>query len=84
MNHSYVIAQHVAHTFKPKFAEFLLPYNFAVGIPNGGATIINAIQLGIEKYITNNEKEGQLPTRAAVFFDLSNMFNNISRVNSLM
>ena len=55
-------------------------YNFAVGIPNGGITIINAIQLGIEKYITSREKEGQLPTRAAVFFGLSNMFNNISRV----
>ena len=26
------------------------------------------------------ENAGQLPTRAAVFFDLSNMFNNISRV----
>lgn len=76
-----LIARHVAQTFKSKkFAEFLLPYNFAVGIPNGGVTIINAIQLGIEKYITNREKDDQLPTRAAVFLDLSNMFNNISWV----
>ena len=74
-----IIARHVAQTFKSKFAEYLLPYNFAVGIPNGGVTIINAIQLGIEKYITNRETVGQLPTRAAVFFDLLNMFNNISR-----
>ena len=75
-----LIARHVAQTFKSKFAEFLLPYNFAVGIPNGGVTIINAIQLGIEKYITNREKDDQLLTRAAVFLDLLNMFNNISRV----
>jgi hypothetical protein len=78
-----IIARHVAQHFKPKFAEFLLPFNFAVGIPQGSATVINAIQLGIEKYISNNEQQGLPPTRAAVFFDLSNMFNNISRVEFL-
>jgi hypothetical protein len=45
--------------------------------------IIIIIQLGIEKYISNNEQQGLPPTRAAVFFDLSNMFNNISRVEFL-
>ena len=78
-----IIARHVAQHYKAKFAEFLLPFNFAVGIPQGSATVINAIQLGIEKYISNNEQQGLPPTRAAVFFDLSNMFNNISRVEFL-
>ena len=78
-----IIAWHVAQYFKPKFAEYLLPYNFAVGIPQGSATIINAIQFAIEKYISNNEQQGLPPTRAAVFFDLSNMFNNISCVEFL-
>jgi len=50
-----IIARHVAQYFKPKFAEYLLPYNFAVGIPQGSATVINAIQFAIEKYISNNE-----------------------------
>ena len=35
-----IIARYVAQTFKSKFAEYLLPYNYAVGIPNGGVTII--------------------------------------------
>ena len=74
-----LMARHVAQTFKAKFAEFLLPYNFAVGIPNGGETIINAIHLSIEKFITNKEANQGTPTRAAVFFDLKNMFNSISR-----
>jgi hypothetical protein len=79
-----IIAHQVAKYFKPKFAEYLLHYNFAVGIPHGGATIVNAIQLAVKKYITNNEKQGLPPTCAAVFFDLSNnMFNNISRVEFL-
>ena len=62
---------------------YLITYNFAVGIPKGSATIINAIQFAIEKYISNNEQQGLPPTRAAVFFDLSNMFNNISCVEFL-
>jgi len=56
-----IIARHVAQYFKPKFADYLLPFNFAVGIPHGSATVINAIQLGIEKYISNNNNKDYPP-----------------------
>jgi hypothetical protein len=75
-----LMARHVAQTFKAKFAEFLLPYNFAVGIANGSDIIINTMHLTIEKYITNYELNNKTPTRAAVFFDIKNMFNSISRI----
>jgi hypothetical protein len=74
-----IIARHIAQVFKVKFAEYLLPYNYAVGIPNGSDTIINSIHLAIEKYITNRQSAGLPPTRAAIFLDLTNMFNSISR-----
>ena len=35
--------------------------------------------MGIEKHITGPQNRNELPTRAAVFPDLKNMFNNISR-----
>jgi hypothetical protein len=73
------IARHIAQVFKAKFAEHLLPYNFAVGVPNGSDIIINTTHLAIEKYITNKQAAGILPTRAAPFLDLTNMFNLISR-----
>jgi hypothetical protein len=74
-----LIASHVAHTFRGKFAHHLLPYNWAVGSPNGNDFIVKAMQLKIEKYISTPESQGHLPTRAAVFFDLTNQFNSVSR-----
>jgi hypothetical protein len=74
-----LIASHVAHTFRGKFAHHLLPYNWAVGAPNGNDFIVKAMQLKIEKYISTPESQGHLPTRAAVFFDLTNQFNSVSR-----
>jgi len=41
--------------------------------------IIKAMQLSIERHIINRQKESKLPTRAAVFVDLTNMFNLVSR-----
>ena len=46
-----LIASRVAHTLRDKFASHLLPYNYAVGIPNGSDFIVKAMQLSIEKFI---------------------------------
>jgi hypothetical protein len=40
---------------------------------------VKAMQLEIEKYIDNPQQSGRLPTRAAIFFDLTNQFNSVSR-----
>ena len=62
-----------------KFASHLLPYNYAVGIPNGSDFGVKAMQLSIEKFIQTPQQTNTLPSRAAVFFDLTNQFNNVSR-----
>jgi len=49
-----LIASRVAHTLRDKFASHLLPYNYAVGIPNGSDFIVKAMQLSIEKFILNS------------------------------
>jgi len=74
-----IIATHIARTLKSKFASHLFPYNFAVGIDNGATFGIKAMQLAVEKYIDLPQRTGTLPTRAAVFFDLTNQFNSVSR-----
>jgi hypothetical protein len=65
-----LIASHVAHTFREKFARHMLPFNYAVGTPNGTNFIINTMQLEVEKYITLPQSRNTLPSRAGVFFDL--------------
>ena len=40
---------------------------------------IKAMQLSIERYISGPQDRGDDPSRIAVFLDLKNMFNNISR-----
>ena len=47
-----LIASHFAHTFRKKFAHHMLPFNYAVGTPNGSNFIINTMQLQVEKYIS--------------------------------
>ena len=67
------------HQYRSKFAEYLLPFNYAIGV-NGGIDIItNTMRLGVEKYITNLENSGRFPSRALVSLDIRNMFNAISR-----
>ena len=41
--------------------------------------IIMAMQLSIEKYIIIPQSKDQAPSRAAVFLNLKNMFNLVSR-----
>jgi hypothetical protein len=74
-----IMATHVANTWKDKFALHLLPYNYAVGIPNGMDFIIKSMQLSIEKFIDTPQQQQLTPSRAAIFVDLSNMFNSVSR-----
>jgi hypothetical protein len=74
-----LIASHVAHTLRDKFASHLLPYNYAVGIPNGSDFVVKAMQLSIEQFIQTPQRTNTLPSRAAVFFDLTNQFNSVSR-----
>jgi hypothetical protein len=41
--------------------------------------IVKSMQLSIEKFIKSKQDANTLPTRAAVFIDLTNMFNSVSR-----
>lgn len=74
-----LIGSHIAGYYQKRFAMTLLPHNFAVGVQGGADFIIKAMQLSVEKYIINPQARGTTPTRAAVLFDLSNMFNEVSR-----
>ena len=58
----------------------MLPFNYAIGTPNGTNLIINnTMQVQVEKYISLPQSTDTLPSRAAVFFDLTNQFNSVSR-----
>ena len=46
-----LIASHVAHTPRDKFAPPLLPFNYAIGIPNGSDFVVKAMELSIKKFI---------------------------------
>jgi hypothetical protein len=74
-----IMATHIAQQWKDKFALHLLPYNFAVGIPNGMDFIIKSMHLSIKKKFNTPQQQNKLPTRSAIFVDLTNMFNAVSR-----
>ncbi len=44
----WLIARNVARSLRIKFSTHLLPYNYAVGVPNGSDFVIKAMQLSIE------------------------------------
>ncbi len=73
-----IIATHVARSLKSKFPSHLLPYNYAVGITDGTSFIVKAMQLAIKKFIDAPQQTNQSPTRAAVFFNLTNQFKFVS------
>jgi hypothetical protein len=74
----HLIASHVAHTFCKKNAHHMLPFNYAIGTPNGTNLIINTMQLQVEKYVSLPQSTGCIPTHAAIYFDLTNQFNGVS------
>ena len=59
-------------------AENLLPLNFAVGVSGGCDLVVKTIRLGVDKYISQPELAGRLPTRSLVSLDRVNVFNAIS------
>ena len=75
----HIIATHIAKQWRDKFALHLLPFNYAVGVPNGMNFIIKVMQLSLDKFIIQPQRNGLTPSRAAVFIDLTNMFNSVSR-----
>ena len=64
---------------KYDFASYLLPYNYAVGVSGGITTIVNTLRLGVDKFISQPQRQGKLPSRALVSLDIKNMFNAVSR-----
>jgi hypothetical protein len=73
------MASHIAHTFREKFARNMLPFNYAVGTPSGSNLIITTMQLQVKKFITLPQSTNNLPSHAAIFFNLTNQFNSVSR-----
>jgi hypothetical protein len=69
----------VLSEYSSSFAEYLLPFNFAVGVGGGCDVIVKTLQLAVDKYIAQKEKDGDLPSRALVSLDIKNMFNAVSR-----
>jgi hypothetical protein len=74
-----LIATHLARSLKSKFAFHLLPYNHAVGIPDRTSFFVKVMQLAIKKFINAPQQAHQSLTHAAIFFNLTNQFNSISR-----
>jgi hypothetical protein len=69
----------ILNEYAPTFADYLLPYNYAIGVNGGIDLIIKTIQLATDKYIIDLENNAKLPTRALVSLDIKNMFNAVSR-----
>jgi len=45
----HLITSHVARTLRDKFSSHLLPFNYAVGVPNGSDFVVKAMQLSKKK-----------------------------------
>lgn len=69
----------VVSEYSSTFAEYVLPFNYAIGVNGGIDVIIKTIQLAVDKYIIEPENANSLPTRSLVSLDITNMFNSISR-----
>jgi hypothetical protein len=77
-----LIASHVACSLKEKIVSHLLPFNYAIGIPNGSSFDVKAMQLAIKKFIDTTQHAQRLPSSATVFFDLTNQFNMFFNIMS--
>lgn len=51
----------------------------AIGVSGAVDIIIKTVQLGVDKYIIDKEKDGELPSQALVSLDIRNMFSAVSR-----
>jgi hypothetical protein len=68
----------VLHEYAPTFADYLLPFNYAIGGGGGVDVVIKSIQLAVDQYIIEPEQNGDLPSRSLVSLDIKNMFNAVS------
>jgi len=75
-------ASHIMVSYRQRFDINMFLLNYAIGVDGGMDFIIKMVQLGIETHTSGPQNRGELPTRAAVFLDLNNMFNNISTRSS--
>ena len=57
-----IVTNHIAQSYRRKFALDLLPFNYAIGIDSGIDFVVKTSQLSVEKYITNKQKEGEAPS----------------------
>ena len=69
----------ILQSHRASFAQYLLPFNYAIGVNRGIDMITTDIQLGVEKFITAPEEKGNLPSQALVSLYIKHMFNAISR-----
>ena len=74
-----ILANHVASSFRLRFARHLLPINFAIGVDAGMDFVTKSARLSVEQYITLEQRLGRAPTRCFILLDLKNMFNEMSR-----
>lgn len=74
-----IAAASILHVYRGRFANYLLPFNFAFGIGGGLDLVTNTMTLGVDKFITVPESKGLLPSRALISLDIKNMFNAVSR-----
>jgi hypothetical protein len=74
-----IMAIAVLQLYRGRFAEHLLPFNYAFGVHGGVDFITTTLRLGIEDYMTKPEALNGLPTRSLISLDIKNMFNAISR-----
>ena len=69
----------VLQMYRGRFAEHLLPFNFAFGVHGGVDFITTTLRLAIEEYMVKPEARTGFPSRSLISLDIKNMFNAISR-----
>ena len=65
--------------YEPTFVEYLLPFNYAIGVGGGVNVVIKTIQLAVDQCIIEPEENGDLPSLSLVSLDIKIMFNVVSR-----
>jgi hypothetical protein len=73
-----ITAVAILQIYRSRFANNLLPFNYAFGVSGGVDFVASSVRLGVEKYI-QNENDTVLPSRSLVSLDIKNMFNAVSR-----
>lgn len=56
-----ITAVYIINKYRATFAEHLLPFNYTLGISGGVDFIVNVVRLGIDKYISEPERNGSPP-----------------------